>query len=328
MAKKKKTAQKNKVVQIQKKVQKKSAVVRSDANIEGTEEAKKLLAEVPNPFKANFLYCICGIVAGALVALIPLFMPELQDVYIMGWLGLGTAATSLIYLFVFRKRSNRFKSYMAQEHHRIVWKYPDSVYELYVKDMDKLVTRPTTLQAVLVLGSIVVIAGLMAFASPEGSRWLIIPIALILLMISCVFMFISPKYFLANAHKKPFVSVVDVHQALILGRYHNWKKASAAIRKFPADFQIQGLALSIDYEVMSLGGKMNYEWSALLPDQSQETIEEVQRVVRAINNYSKEREAWLKRNGDWMTRMFKRMAGNEVEPFRPEGKTAEEDQQS
>ena len=73
MAKKKKTAQKNKVVQIQKKVQKKSAVVRSDANIEGTEEAKKLLAEVPNPFKANFLYCICGIVAGALVALIPLF---------------------------------------------------------------------------------------------------------------------------------------------------------------------------------------------------------------------------------------------------------------
>ncbi|MGI6110253.1 MAG: hypothetical protein ACOYB8_10495 [Eubacteriaceae bacterium] len=324
MAKKKKNSQSgNNQFKKQQSVMKPKSV-----NIAGTEEAAQLMSQVKNPFRINIVYSCCAIFAGIVIALIPVFVHTGSDIDTLSWFGLGAVLMGLFYVWHYLKKGKKFRQYMAQQDHKIVWKYSEEEYKKFLENMNLLITKPSLWQVILVLVGVITVTVLLVLISPADTMWVIIPIGVILFAMSCIFMFAAPRYFLVNAYDAPYISVIDNHQALILGRYHDWKIGNASIRVFPPEFTIKGYALTIGYEGYSMGGKVTYEWSALLPNDNETTIEEAQKQVRAINTYAKERAVYEKKNGDWLDRFFKRISGQTIEPFSLDVREAEKQSRS
>jgi hypothetical protein len=108
---------------------------------------------------------------------------------------------------------------------------------------------------------------------------------------------------------KPYITIIGLDEAYIMGRFHKWTKARAKIKNYDNGSQTYKV-LAINYEAMTRNGKMFQEWTAVIPDpKNQEMLLEAKRWVNRINKLSDENEEKKKNQKSWLEKQFQKMTG-------------------
>lgn len=294
-------------------------VVRSASNLAGTPRGEALVRELTNPFVKNLVYSVLTLVLGGIMIWYPVYthvdLNEGSPVMIFFYLGLIVAGMGVGYLISFAKRTARFEAFKRRKNHLIIWENQPEEYEVFIQDMDKLVQRPPKRQVIVTAICLVGLEAVMFFMSPSDGRWVIYLSALLLFGSIFGIMFYAPRYYMSNIRRKPYVSVIDLDEAYVMGTYISWKYGTGEIKRFPDHCRTTLCALCIDYDGYRLGSKMVLQYTALLPVNDEATIDEAERVCKEITRCSKERAEFDQNSGDFMTRMFRKSIGQDVPDF-------------
>ncbi len=303
------------------KVPEKKKFLESDYNLAGTPEGEKIVKSLENPFGLSLALSILTIVVGVAVAIIPFARhADPQDpLMVLAYLGVICAVIGVIYLITFIRKVVAFHKFKNQKH-LIIWKYTDEDYRRFAQDMDSLVARPSRRQSIFVIICIVVLEIVMFFMSPADGKWVIYLSAILLFGSVIGIMYLAPRYYMERIYKKPYVSVIDINSAYVMGKFITWKYGTGHLKKFPEECKTKGLALCIDYDGYRFGSKTVLEYSALLPSADEATMDEALRVAKKITAYSKEYAEFKKNSGDALERVFKKSVGQDVPTFDPKNK--------
>lgn len=293
--------------------------VKSACNLAGTPRGEELVRELTNPFVKNIVYSLLTIIVSAIMIWYPLYsntdLNEGSPVMIFFYLGLVVCALGIGYLISFIKKSFRFAAFKRKKDHLIIWENKPEEYDVFIKDMDMLVQRPSKRQVIVTAICLAVLEIVMFFMSPSDGRWVVFLSTIILFGSIFGIMFFAPRYYMTNIRRKPYCSIIDLDEAYMMGTYINWKYGTGEIKRFPDTCKTTLCALCIDYDGYRMGSKMVLQYTALLPVNDEATIDEAERVGKEITRCSKERAEFDQSRGDFLTCFFRKSVGRDVPEF-------------
>lgn len=268
------------------------------------------MEELKNPERQNIVMALIAAVLGTMVVVVPFIIKAVAayqfyfsyfGIIIIGF-GLGFA---LFYYFRYKK----FIAFLEKKDQALVWEYDDDQYTSFIGELNKIQKASSKKKVWLLLGiEIVISIVLLILLSPE-MKWLSGLFFVFFGSLSVLFTLVLPKSFKYKAMVKPYVTIIHVDSAYIMGRFHTWKKAQAKIKDYDNGEKVYKV-LSINYEAHTRNGRLFQEWAAVIPDpENKEMIAKAKNWVNRINKLSREQEKIKKEQKSYSERLYDRMIG-------------------
>ncbi len=264
--------------------------------------------EIKNPLKFNIICSLAAVVVGILLLLVPRLMLDLGAYqFYTTYFGVVFLIGGLGFAWYFNKQSNHFKAFIANLDDKLIWKYEDSLYEGFIGELIAIQKKRDNRKFYILIALVVVLTALLYFLSAPEIRYFAFIFGGFLLLAIVLFVWIFPNAFRTRANVRPYITILGEGEAYIMGRYHHWKLAKAKVKSHDNGHDVYRV-LAINYQGMTVNGRMYREWNALLPNESKETVQEAKAMAEKINKRTKVFESQGK-DKDLLERLFNKMLG-------------------
>ena len=273
-----------------------------------SEKEDNIMNDIKNPYKMNIIIGVGAIIVGILLLLIPNMIPDVKayEFYFI-FFGIALIVFGCCYFYYYNKRSKKFRDFLNSDQEKLVWKYEDEDYYLsFVDELDSIQSKQIFKRVLLFAGIIVVLSIALYFTLEPTQRFIAILFALIFIGVIFVFTVLLPQGFKISAQRKPYYTIIAQNEAYIYGRYHSWDRCHVKLKYHEGETENYHV-LGVNYEAFTANGRLFREWSALLPDSSDETIKEAKDMASKINQATRIYEA--QQREDFMEKLFNKMMG-------------------
>ncbi|WKY47183.1 hypothetical protein Q5O24_12560 [Eubacteriaceae bacterium ES3] len=266
------------------------------------------MEEIKNPLRTNIIAAIIGALAGVCLIVAPMII-EVFRIYqfYFAYFGIIIIIFAIGFFIFYQKRSQQFKKFLEQRDDLLNWEYDDDQYTGFIGELNAMQRAANKKRVWILLLIIVAVSVLLFFLLSDDMKWLSFIFFGFFMVSSLLFTIVFPESFKYKAMVKPYVTIISYDEAYIMGRFHKWTKAKAAIKNYDNGSQIYKV-LAINYEAWTRNGKMFQEWTAVIPDpKNPEMLSEAKRWVNRINKASADYENELKDKKGWWERQFDKL---------------------
>ncbi|MDO4288691.1 MAG: hypothetical protein Q4C55_05835 [Eubacterium sp.] len=268
------------------------------------------MSDIKNPLKFNFICALVLAVLGVLVIFVPGRVADIGAYqFYCTYFGIIMLAGGLGFAVYFHLQSKKFAAFISDLEGKLVWKYDDAYYEGFVGELNAIQKKRDNKKFYILIAAVVVLTALLYFMSAPEARYFAFIFGGFLLLAIVLFVWVFPNAYRTRAGVKPYVTIVGEGEAYIMGRYHHWKLAKAKLKNHDNGRQIYRV-LAINYQGMTVNGKMYREWNALMPKEDQEHIQAAKAMADKINKRTKGFEN-QGANKDFLERIFDKMLGRD-----------------
>lgn len=268
------------------------------------------MQELKNPEKQNVILALMAAAIGVIVVLIPVVIKTMVPYqFYFGYFGILIIVFGLGYALFSYRRYKQFIAFLENKDESLFWEYNDEQYTAFVSELNKI-QRADSKKKILLLVGIELVISIILFVllSPE-MKWFSVLIFVIVGGSSLISTLIFPERFKYKAMIRPHMTIIQKDSAYIMGRFHKWTKAQAKIKKINNGQKVYKV-LSINYETLTLNGKLFQEWTAVIPDpDNKNMMNDAKKWVNRINKQVKEFEKAKKEKKTYSAQIFDRMMG-------------------
>ena len=264
--------------------------------------------DIQNPLKLNIILSLVASILGILVVFVPGMVADIGPYqFYCNYFGIILIAGGILFALFYFKRYKAFESFMKSDEEKICWEYDDALYESFIGELNAIQKKASKQNFFILLAIIVVLSVILFIMLGEESKMLAVAFGMFFAVTAVVFVLIAPNSFRLRATNKPYCSIIGVDQAYMMGRYHSWNRARAKVKEHDNGQHVYRV-LAINYEAMTVNGKLFREWNALMPNENSETIQIAKGMANKINRRTKEFEGKGKKK-DILERLFDKMLG-------------------
>jgi|GEM_PF-876765 len=268
------------------------------------------MEELKNPERQNIILALIAVVLGTMVVFVPFVIKAVAAYqFYFSYFGIIIIAFGLGFALFYYFRYKKFITFLEKKDEALVWEYDEDQYTSFIGELNQIQKESSKKKVWLLLGiELVISIVLVILLSPE-TKWLSGLFFVFFGSLSVLFTLVLPKSFKYKAMVKPYVTIIHVDSAYIMGRFHTWKKAQAKIKDYDNGDKVYKV-LAINYEAHTRNGKLFQEWTAVIPDpENKEMIAKAKTWVNRINKLSREQEKITKEQKSYSERLFDRMVG-------------------
>ena len=266
------------------------------------------MSDIKNPLKFNFICALACALLGVLVVFVPGMVADIGAYqFYCNYFGILMIVGGLGFALYFHKQSQNFKAFISSLEDKLVWQYDDDLYEGFIGELNAIQKKRDNRKFYILIAAVVVLTVLLYFLSAPETRYFSFIFGGFLLVGIVLFVWIFPNAYRTRANVKPYVTIIGEGEAYLMGRYHHWKLAKTKLKNHDNGHQVYRV-LAINYQGMTVNGRMYREWNALMPDEKPETIQAAKTMMNKINKRTKGFESQGK-NKDILERLFDKMLG-------------------
>ncbi|MEG0075681.1 MAG: hypothetical protein RR310_06405 [Eubacterium sp.] len=266
------------------------------------------MKDIKNPLKTNIFLALMVSLLGVMLVFIPGMIVDLGAYqFYCNYFGIVMIVGGIIFAIFYYTKYNQFKKFVESDKEKIRWDYEDEFYQDFVGELNNLQKKASKKKFFILLAVILALSVLLYFMLGTDMKMLSLVFGVFFTLISIIFVLIVPQTFRFKAVEKPYCSIISEDEAYIMGRYHSWKRANAKIKEHDNGHQIYKV-LAINYESVTVNGKLYREWNALMPNQDEETLKQTKMISSKINKRTKVINSQGKEK-DILERLFDKMLG-------------------
>lgn len=276
-----------------------------------TPELQSVIDTIKNPFTFSYfvdLFCLIGgiwmIYAGLR------YTTGLISIYFCVFGAFGILYGAVNGWVSFRKDA-AFKKFIKKKAHRIIWVYPETYYEAFYKDLKQTSSGVHKERIGWLCGGIILLTVVLFFTMKPEQRWMALPFGAVCLGVILLTVVVMPRQLVKAAGRKPYISIIDDHEAYALGRFHTWKKGLVRFRELPRHFDMDAYEMLISYQEKGLSGMKTPTFQVLLPDDDPRTLQFARREGSRINKERKALQDGPAQGEDFLDKAFKKMIGQD-----------------
>ncbi|MGL4606295.1 MAG: hypothetical protein ACRCU3_02415 [Eubacteriaceae bacterium] len=265
---------------------------------------------IRNPEKQKIVLSLLGSILGLMLIFVPnviTFVAAYHFYFV--YFGIVIILFGLGFALFYYKRLKDFNRFLEQKDQFLIWEYEEEHYTNFIGELNQIQKNVSKKKVWTLLGIELVITVLLFVMLEPGYKWLSVVFLIFFGTVSLIFTLVMPQSFKYRAMIKPYVSIISVDSAYIMGRFHKWSKAKAKIKDHDNGAHVHKV-LAINYEAMTRNGKLFQEWTALIPNPTnKDEMLEAKAWVNKINKRSREYEEEKRNRKSYLERLFYRMLG-------------------
>ncbi len=278
-----------------------------------TPEIRKVINEIKNPFIFSYLIGFLSLVAGVILVILARYSSSgLLTIYyrIIGYAGIAYCIGS--YFFTIRKNI-AFNKFKKKDEFRIIWIYSDKKYQEFYDGLKKKQSGSSSLRFLIIIGVLAFLTLLLFLVMEPQERLVAIVFGAICIGIIFVTGYLIPRSYVFAAGRKPYISLIDDHEAYALGRFYKWEKGYVKFRVLDKAYGIDATEMRFTYQEKSMFGKKTPTFQVLIPNNDQYTLQFARKEAKRINKNRKHLNQNPKADDDFMDKAFQKLIGSSEE---------------
>lgn len=262
--------------------------------------------EIKNPYRYNLVIAALCVVGGLLLLALPfLVAPFKAYQFYFFFFAACLVVLGVVLAYLQFRRMKRFEAFMDSDEERLIWEYDEAHYQEFMGELKEIQKKASFKKYLMMMGLVVILSVILFFLSAPDQKYYALLFFIFFGLVITVFVLFVPNSYQVQAADKPYLSILTPAEAYFLGKHHYWDKARAKLKEYDNGHRTF-LVLSINYETMTVNGKLFQEWNVLLPNSDEETINEAKKLEKQINKRTKRIEA-APPKGDIFERGFEKL---------------------
>lgn len=275
-----------------------------------TEDDRKILKSIPNPFFVTDTLCYLGFVAGFIFLGLAYIVSRgtIVGTYyeIFGYIGV---VLGIYELYIGRKQKKKFKTFIDNEKFQIFWKYNDQTWEEFANTYEKQNPGPGLISVSITVFLLIVVTLLLYLSLAPDSRLIAVPFGIVSVVVVCFTSYFLPRFQLNRTRLEPYIVILNDNECYALGQYLDWNECEAKLVKNKGNAGSEIITLKLDIKQKDLLGKKEFQLPILLPNNNDQTVIEARNEAKRINNLTKEYNDDPNNKGDFLDKFFRKVVG-------------------
>lgn len=262
--------------------------------------------EIKNPYRYNIALSVLTVVGALVLVIVPFIVEPLKSYeFYFFFFAAGLVVLAIVMGIMQNRRYKRFRAFLDNGEEKTTWNYDESYYNEFLGELKAIQKKASFKKYLMMMGLVAILSLVLFFLSAPNQKYYALMFFIFFGLVITVFVLVVPNTYQLRATDKPYLSILSPSEAYFLGKHHYWEKAKAKLKEYDNGHRTF-LVLTVNYETMTVNGKLFQEWNILLPDSDEKTIEQAKKLEKQINKRTKRIEA-APPKGDIIERGFEKL---------------------